>query len=161
MSRKAKKTPTFFPAGVAYPYHFSNLARFKSVFQVPYTPCSVRGCVDFRYVETARRSFSSPLLVHHVPHRRAGNAALLFPTYCRRGLAVTSAPPRFYLDECKRSSVPRNQIDFSHRRPILPFENRVSLLFEIRSGEFLAPVANPFRVHGMGLLRAPARVSIR
>lgn len=141
--------------------NLSHLARFKSVFQMPYTPRAVRGRIDFRYVEAAGRDCSLPLLVHHVPHRRAGDPALLIPAHRRRGLSVSSAPPRLYLDERQRSSVPRDQVDFPHRRPKLPFENRVPFLFEVRGGDFLAPIANPFRIHGIGLFLAPAFVSMR
>ena len=140
---------------------FLHLARFKSVFQMPYAPRSLRGCVNFRYVEAAGRGFSLSRLVHHVPHRRAGDPALLFPAHRRRGLSVSSASPRLYLDERKRPSVPRDQVDFPHRRPKLPFENRVPFLFEVRGGDFLAPIANPFRIHGIGLFLAPAFVSMR
>ena len=128
---------------------------------MPYTPRSLRGRVDFRYVETAGRGCSLPLLVHHVPHRRAGDSALLFSAHSRRGLSVSSAPPRLYLDERKRPSVPCDQVDFTHRRPKLPFKNLIPLLFEERGGDFFAPVADPFSIHGIGLFLAPAFVSMR
>ena len=140
---------------------FLQLIRFKSVFKMADFPCVVRGRVDLHDVETARRRFSLPLAVHHVPHRPADDAALLFPSHCRRGLTVSRAPSRLYLDEHQRFSVPRDQVDFPHRRPVLPFENRVTFLFEVRGGGLFPPVAQSFPVHGMGLLRAPAFVSMR